>query len=145
MSKPTPLNGNTGACDDVGVTTDAPGANEAADALAMPGVSPLVLPAPASLVLRDRTFDASRPAVMAIINRTPDSFYQGNRHADLGGALAARGWFHDRQTPPDTLHSTVSNTNTGVIDEYLEALAASVAEVRGRHTDDRSTNYATLE
>lgn len=89
MSKPTPLNGNTGACDDVGVTTDAPGANEAADALAMPGVSPLVLPAPASLVLRDRTFDASRPAVMAIINRTPDSFYQGNRHADLGGALAA--------------------------------------------------------
>lgn len=63
----------------------------------------------------------------------------------LGDALAARGWFHDRQTPPDTLHSTVSNTNTGVIDEYLEALAASVAEVRGRHTDDRSTNYATLE
>ncbi len=39
----------------------------------------------------------------------------------------------------------VSNTNTGVIEEYLEALAASVAEVRGRRTDDRSTNYATLE
>lgn len=63
----------------------------------------------------------------------------------LGDALAARGWFHDRQTPPDSLHSTVSNTNTGVIDDYLEALATCVAEVRGRRSDDRSTNYATLE
>lgn len=63
----------------------------------------------------------------------------------LGDALQRRGWFHDRQTPPDSLHSTVSNSNTGVIEQYLEALAASVAEVRGTTTDDRSTNYATLE
>ena len=45
--------------------------------------------APAALRLRGRTFDASRPAVMAIVNRTPDSFWVGNRHADLGSALAA--------------------------------------------------------
>lgn len=63
----------------------------------------------------------------------------------LGDALQRRGWFHDRQGPPDSLHSTVSNSNTGVIDEYLSALAESVAEVRGASTDDRSTNYATLE
>ena len=63
----------------------------------------------------------------------------------LGDALAARGWFHDRQGPPDSLHATVSNTNTGVIDEYLAALAACVAEVRGTRTDDRATSYATLE
>ncbi len=63
----------------------------------------------------------------------------------LGDALERRGWFHDRQTPPDSLHSTVSNSNTGVIEQYLEALTASVAEVRGTSTDDRSTNYATLE
>ncbi len=63
----------------------------------------------------------------------------------LGDALAARGWFHDRQTPPDSLHSTVSNTNTGVIDEYLDDLQACVAQVRGQRIDDRSTNYATLE
>ncbi len=63
----------------------------------------------------------------------------------LGDALQRRGWFHDRQGPPDSLHSTVSNSNTGVIDEYLSALAESVAEVRGSSTDDRSTNYATLE
>ena len=63
----------------------------------------------------------------------------------LGDALAARGWYHDRQTPPDSLHSTVSNTNTGVIDDYLEALRTCVDDVRGQSADDRSTNYATLE
>jgi dihydropteroate synthase len=44
---------------------------------------------PAALRLRGRVFDASRPAVMAVINRTPDSFWAGNRHADLGSARAA--------------------------------------------------------
>ena len=63
----------------------------------------------------------------------------------LGDALAAEGWFHDRQTPPDSLHSTVSNTNTGVIDDYLETLSTCVRQIRGTRTDDRSTNYATLE
>ena len=46
-------------------------------------------PAPAALRVRGRSFDASRPAVMAIVNRTPDSFWSGNRHADLDSALAA--------------------------------------------------------
>lgn len=63
----------------------------------------------------------------------------------LGDALLERGWYHDRQTPPDNLHSTVSNTNTGVIDDYLIDLAACVASVRGEHADDRTTTYATLE
>ena len=45
--------------------------------------------APAALRLRGRTFDASHPAVMAIVNRTPDSFWAGNRHADLRSAVAA--------------------------------------------------------
>ena len=39
----------------------------------------------------------------------------------LGDALLQRGWFHDRQKPPDQLHSTVSNSNTGVIEKYLKA------------------------
>jgi glutamate/tyrosine decarboxylase-like PLP-dependent enzyme len=63
----------------------------------------------------------------------------------LGDALAARGWYHDRQGPPDSLHSTVSNTNAGVIDSYLADLATCVGEVAGARTDDRSTTYATLE
>ncbi len=63
----------------------------------------------------------------------------------VGDALRSRGWFHDRQGPPDSLHSTVSNSNTGVIADYLTDLAASVAEVAGTTAADRSTNYATLE
>jgi len=63
----------------------------------------------------------------------------------LGDAVASRGWFHDRQTPPDNLHSTVSNSNTGVIDDYIEALNECVTEVGASQIADRSTNYATLE
>lgn len=63
----------------------------------------------------------------------------------LADALQAKGWFHDRQGPPDSLHSTVSNSNTGAIDAYLEDLAVCVAQVRGTAADDRSTDYATLE
>lgn len=47
------------------------------------------LPRPTALVLGGRTFDAGHPAVMAIINRTPDSFFSGNRHAGLGSAKEA--------------------------------------------------------
>lgn len=63
----------------------------------------------------------------------------------LGDALLAKGWFHDRQGPPDSLHSTVSNGNAPVIDDYLADLAVCVREIRGTQADDRSTSYATLE
>jgi glutamate/tyrosine decarboxylase-like PLP-dependent enzyme len=63
----------------------------------------------------------------------------------LGDALQARGWFHDRQGPPDSLHATVSAGNAPVIEEYLADLADCVAAVEGSQAEDRSTNYATLE
>lgn len=63
----------------------------------------------------------------------------------LGDALAGHGWFHDRQTPPDSLHSTVSNGNAPVVDDYLTALRSCIAAVGSNQTDDRGTNYATLE
>jgi sphinganine-1-phosphate aldolase len=63
----------------------------------------------------------------------------------LGDALAARGWFHDRQTPPDSLHSTVSAGNVPMVDDYLADLADCVDEVLGRRSADRSTTYSTLE
>ena len=50
---------------------------------------PFDLPRTPPLVLRGRTFDASTPAVMGIINRTHDSFFAGNRHADLDSAKRA--------------------------------------------------------
>lgn len=46
------------------------------------------IPTP-SLVLRGRRFDAGHPAVMGIVNRTPDSFYAAARYTDLGPGLAA--------------------------------------------------------
>ncbi|MDV3223172.1 dihydropteroate synthase [Intrasporangium sp.] len=47
------------------------------------------MPTTPPLVLRGRTFDAGRPAVMAILNRTRDSFFAGNRHAELDSAKRA--------------------------------------------------------
>ncbi|MCU1538717.1 MAG: Dihydropteroate synthase [Humibacillus sp.] len=52
-------------------------------------LAPLRLTRPAPLVLRGRRFDAGAPAVMAIVNRTRDSFFSGNRHADLETAREA--------------------------------------------------------
>jgi sphinganine-1-phosphate aldolase len=63
----------------------------------------------------------------------------------LGDALLRRGWVHDRQGPPDSLHSTVSNSNTRAIDDYLADLAACVVEVRDLRVDDRSTSYSTVD
>jgi sphinganine-1-phosphate aldolase len=63
----------------------------------------------------------------------------------VGDALAARGWYHDRQKPPDSLHSTVSAGNAPVIEQYLADLAECVTEVGGTRLTDRSTSYATLE
>jgi len=63
----------------------------------------------------------------------------------VGDALQRRGWYHDRQGPPDTLHSTVSAGNAPVIEEYLRDLRECVAEVGVTTAADRSTSYATLE
>ncbi len=63
----------------------------------------------------------------------------------VGDALQERGWFHDRQRPPESLHSTVSAGNAPVIDDYLDDLRTSLADVVHSRADDRSTNYATLE
>lgn len=60
----------------------------------------------------------------------------------VGDALAAKGWFHDRLSPPDALHATVSAGNARVIDEWIRDLRIAVDEVRGTRVDDRSTNYA---
>lgn len=52
-------------------------------------IHPLALRHTPALQLRGRSFDHANPAVMAIINRTPDSFWGGNRHAELDSALQA--------------------------------------------------------
>jgi sphinganine-1-phosphate aldolase len=63
----------------------------------------------------------------------------------VGDAMRRRGWYLDRQGPPDSLHLTVSAGNAPVVEEFLRDLQASVAEVGVLETGDRTTNYATLE
>jgi glutamate/tyrosine decarboxylase-like PLP-dependent enzyme len=62
----------------------------------------------------------------------------------LGDALTARGWHHDRQGPPESLHLTVSAGNAAVLDEYLSDFTSAAEESRGEPSG-RATNYATLE
>jgi sphinganine-1-phosphate aldolase len=61
----------------------------------------------------------------------------------VGDRLRERGWHLDRQTPPDSLHATVSQGNAATMDAYLADLAAAVAAQD--RTTDRTTSYATLE
>lgn len=63
----------------------------------------------------------------------------------LGDALARRGWYHDRQGPPDSLHSTVSNGNATAIEEWIVDLAECLTEVRGNRAADRTTTYSTVD
>lgn len=55
----------------------------------LPEPTAIELPRTPPLRLRGKEFDSGRPAVMGIINRTPDSFFSGNRHADLESAKRA--------------------------------------------------------
>jgi dihydropteroate synthase len=55
----------------------------------LPESRDLDLPRTPPLRLRGQVFDAARPAVMAIVNRTSDSFFADNRHADLDSAKVA--------------------------------------------------------
>lgn len=61
----------------------------------------------------------------------------------VGDALRGRGWYLDRQQPPDSLHATVSQSNAATMDEFLADLVGAVAT--HRTTADRSTAYSTLE
>lgn len=50
---------------------------------------PTVPPGASPLRLRGREISSATPGVMAVINRTSDSFWGGNRHADLASAMQA--------------------------------------------------------
>jgi len=70
--------------------TRQPGPDPTPETAAVLGrLAPLGLSSARPLVLRGKRFDAATPAVMAIVNRTRDSFFSGNRHADLESAKAA--------------------------------------------------------
>jgi glutamate/tyrosine decarboxylase-like PLP-dependent enzyme len=64
----------------------------------------------------------------------------------VGDALGRRGWYLDRQAPPDSLHTTCTPAHTAaVMAEFVADLSAAAADVAGTRVDDRSTNYAAIE
>ena len=65
----------------------------------------------------------------------------------VGDELFRRGWHLDRQSPPESLHATITagHATATVLDDFFADLRGSVATVAGVRTDDRSTNYASLE
>ena len=63
----------------------------------------------------------------------------------LGDLLEEKGWYLDRQGPPDGLHATISAGSATVIDDFIADLVAAVATVGGQVAADRRTEYSTLE
>lgn len=89
----------------------------------------------APLRLRDRTFGADHPVVMAVVNRTPDSFYAAARH-DAGTVDAAV----DRAVEAGADLLDVGGVRAGrgpVVDEAEEIarVLPVIERVRARHPD----------
>lgn len=97
--------------------------------------SPPIAAAP--LVLRGRRFDAGHPAVMGIVNRTPDSFYAAARYTDLEPGLAAV----DRLLAEGADLIDVGGVRAGQqggevgVTEEIERVLPFLLAVRDRHPD----------
>ena len=63
----------------------------------------------------------------------------------LDDVMRSRGWYHDRQSPPDSLHLTVSNGNTDAVAAWLSDMWDGIGTVHDTRATDRATSYATLE
>ena len=57
----------------------------------------------------------------------------------------AAGTSTAKARPTRCTRNSVSNSNVRVMDEYLADLVSCITDVVGSRSDDRSTNYATLE
>jgi sphinganine-1-phosphate aldolase len=59
--------------------------------------------------------------------------------------LWRRGWYLDRQGPPNSLHCTVNAVHAGVVRDFLGDLAGAVETVRASGGHAGSGSYATVE
>lgn len=59
--------------------------------------------------------------------------------------LWRRGWYVDRQGPPDSLHCTVNAVHDGVIDEFAAALSVALEAVRGAGARGSAGAYGTVD
>lgn len=93
-------------------------------------------PAP-TLRLRDRAFNAAAPAVMAIVNRTPDSFWAGNRlHRDEEALDAVDRAIQDGADLVDVGGVRAGQDGEPVTaDEEIRRVVPFLTTVRERHPD----------
>lgn len=97
-------------------------------------MSEIVRPAP--LVLRGRTFDAAHPAVMAVINRTPDSFYAPARQlADDSAEAAVRRAADDGAEIIDIGGVKAGYGEDVSTEEELRRVVGAVDWIRGEFPD----------
>jgi dihydropteroate synthase len=85
--------------------------------------------------LRGRTFGPDHPVVMAVVNRTPDSFYAPARH-DAAGADAAVARAVEEGADLVDLGGVRAGRGPRVdVDEEIERVVPLVERVRARHPD----------
>ncbi|GAA3797457.1 dihydropteroate synthase [Cellulomonas soli] len=89
----------------------------------------------ADLRLRGRTFGADHPVVMAVVNRTPDSFYAAARYDDAeAGAAVARA--ADEGADLVDLGGVRAGRGPAVtVEEEIARVVPLIARVRSRHPD----------
>lgn len=61
----------------------------------------------------------------------------------VADALALRGWYVDRQAPPDSIHLTVHAGHASKVEEFLEDLDRAVDEAAGR--DGGASSYSSVD
>jgi len=90
-------------------------------------------------------------ATLLAVAASPPSPSPGDARVDVfavGEELRRRGWYVDRQTPPDSLHLTVHAGHAApVCDEFVADLSDAVSEVAAASAaaGDRATTYGTVE
>jgi glutamate/tyrosine decarboxylase-like PLP-dependent enzyme len=91
----------------------------------------------------DPLFVMTKPDSTLICFGSTDPTVPAHAVAD---ALAARGWWVDRQSPPATLHMTVSAHHDKIVDDFVSALRVSVDDVRmSNATGGHGGAYGTVE
>ena len=99
-----------------------------------------------AVMIADAIAADSRLALRARPDATLLSFGAAPGGPDIfavADALAERGWYVDRQTPPPSLHLTVNAVHANTAAAFLGDLAASLDAVAGRSGDAGS--YGTME
>lgn len=88
-----------------------------------------------------------------VVRAAPDTMLLAFGAADPGhldvfavaDALWRRGWYVDRQGPPDSLHCTVNAVHDGRIPEFLAALRDAIGDVTGAAATGERGAYGTVE